>query len=245
MSCGRECGALRPSTPAMASGYAMWIQETFAGERAAAVSCRSPRKKRCPPAPSRSRGIERAPRGPTRRPDAAAPTTSRHCPPGRDGGEQEMPQGGRRRRRKLVERGEQGRSASRRGRESPPPWFGAQRRSSAGVGSRRFGARRRSSAGVGCSAGSRAPAPPSPKDLRLSSRTSPSSAVGGELALPPPPLPPRCLAPLLGSAAVVPATLPAHPATCRAGRCPFAPSRPTGAPTRAGRGARTRGGAPG
>jgi hypothetical protein len=40
------------------------------------------------------------------------------------------------------------------------------------------------------------PAPPSPKDLRLSSRTSPSSAVGGELALPPPPLPPRCLAPL-------------------------------------------------
>jgi hypothetical protein len=40
-------------------------------------------KKRCPPTPSRSRGIECAARGPTRRPDATAPTTKRHCPPPR------------------------------------------------------------------------------------------------------------------------------------------------------------------
>jgi hypothetical protein len=76
-------GRVRPSTPATASGYAIRIQETFPVECAAAVSCRSQGKKRCPPAPSRSRGIACAPRGPTRRPDAAAPKTKRHCPPPR------------------------------------------------------------------------------------------------------------------------------------------------------------------
>jgi hypothetical protein len=74
------------------------------------------------------------------------------------------------------------RSAGRRGRESPPPWFGARRRSSTGVGSWIFGARRRSSASIWSSAGSSTAAPPPRKGLRLSSRPSPSGVVGGEIA---------------------------------------------------------------
>jgi hypothetical protein len=204
---------IRPSTLATASGYAIRIQETFAGERAAAVSCRSPRKQRCPPAPSRSRGIARAPRGPTRRPDAAAPTTSHHCPPGRDGGEQEMLQG--RRRRKPVERRAQGRSAGRRGREPPPPWFGARQRSSTD--------------------GNEEAEPWPPPQSVESSTASPHALQGGRPHSPPPCLRARGRSSPRSQGARGP-----HPGSARpprTSRCP--PALPTcrGGEERAGRGA--------
>jgi hypothetical protein len=64
--------SFRPPAPVSFKTALSSLPSVFEGENAAAVSWRSSGKKRRAPASSRFRGIEGAPRGPTRRPDVAA-----------------------------------------------------------------------------------------------------------------------------------------------------------------------------